>query len=141
MSSFANLWNADRRAVQEVENDIDEELAFHLQLQTEENIAAGMSPADARASAQKRFGSVQKYAAQAWRIDMAHQFTLQRIAIIGLVVLAAICGWLWLQISHLNGQNSQLLQLVQQAAAQDKPVTESSFPIDMSPEEIREFAK
>jgi putative ABC transport system permease protein len=38
--------------------ELSEELQFHLERQTEENIARGMSPEDARAAAQVSFGSV-----------------------------------------------------------------------------------
>jgi putative ABC transport system permease protein len=41
-------------------NDIDRELRSHLDLQTEANIRAGMSPADARAHALRSFGKVER---------------------------------------------------------------------------------
>ena len=45
---------APRRA----ERELDEELAFHLERETQRQIAAGLSPGDARARALARFGSV-----------------------------------------------------------------------------------
>jgi putative ABC transport system permease protein len=45
-----------RRAVK---REIDEELRFHLEQRTTENLAAGMSPEDAAREARKRFGNVQ----------------------------------------------------------------------------------
>src|ERR1700737_4849512 len=44
-----------RRAV---EQDLDDELAFHLQHQVERNLAAGMPPAEARLAAQREFGNL-----------------------------------------------------------------------------------
>ena len=41
-----------------VERDLDDELAFHLEQETRKQIAAGASPAEARARAIARFGSV-----------------------------------------------------------------------------------
>jgi predicted permease len=41
-----------------VEHELDEELAFHIERETQKHIAAGMSPADARTLARSRFGSV-----------------------------------------------------------------------------------
>jgi hypothetical protein len=38
--------------------ELSEELQFHLERQTEENIASGMSPEQARAAARANFGSV-----------------------------------------------------------------------------------
>jgi len=42
-----------------VKREIDEELRFHLEQRTAENIAAGMSPEAAAQEARKRFGNVQ----------------------------------------------------------------------------------
>src|SRR5678815_3144335 len=41
-----------------VERELDEELAFHIERETKKHLADGLSPADARARAQARFGSV-----------------------------------------------------------------------------------
>ena len=41
-----------------VERELDEELAFHLERETQKHIASGLSPAEARARARARFGSV-----------------------------------------------------------------------------------
>jgi predicted permease len=41
-----------------VEGELDEELAFHIERETQKHIADGFSPADARARARLRFGSV-----------------------------------------------------------------------------------
>jgi hypothetical protein len=43
---------------QELDKDLSEELAFHIQQETEENIAAGMSAEDAHYAALRRFGGV-----------------------------------------------------------------------------------
>jgi hypothetical protein len=42
-----------------VKRVIDEELRFHVEQRTTENIAAGMSPKEATREARKRFGNVQ----------------------------------------------------------------------------------
>jgi predicted permease len=41
-----------------VERELDEELAFHIERETQKHVANGVSPADARARARARFGSV-----------------------------------------------------------------------------------
>ena len=43
----------------EVKREIDEELRFHLELRTAENITAGMAPEEAAREARRRFGNVQ----------------------------------------------------------------------------------
>jgi predicted permease len=43
---------------EELEEEIDEELRFHVAMRTQENIARGMSPSEAAREAQRRFGNV-----------------------------------------------------------------------------------
>jgi hypothetical protein len=45
-------------APRRVDRELDEELAFHIERETHEHIAAGLSPAEARARARARFGPV-----------------------------------------------------------------------------------
>ncbi len=49
------VWRGDK-----VHEEIDEELQFHLEMRTEENIRRGMSPEKARRSAEDRFGQVRR---------------------------------------------------------------------------------
>ncbi|HEX5836170.1 MAG TPA: ABC transporter permease, partial [Pyrinomonadaceae bacterium] len=49
-------------------NDIDRELRSHLDLQTEANIAAGMSPAEARTHALRSFGKMERAADAAYDV-------------------------------------------------------------------------
>src|SRR5688572_2561049 len=43
-----------------MEQDLDRELAFHLDMLTEQNVQAGMSPIDARRAAVQHFGAVER---------------------------------------------------------------------------------
>src|SRR5688572_21034481 len=45
-------------APRRVERELSEELAFHVERETRKHIEAGLSPADARARALARFGSI-----------------------------------------------------------------------------------
>jgi putative ABC transport system permease protein len=47
------------------EQRLDEEIRFHVDMQTEKNLALGMSPADARAAALRSFGGRDKWAEEA----------------------------------------------------------------------------
>jgi predicted permease len=53
--SVASLFGSSRK-----ERELDEELAFHLLRETEENVARGMTPEEARRAALVRFGGVEK---------------------------------------------------------------------------------
>jgi putative ABC transport system permease protein len=44
-----------------VERELEEELAFHLERETDKNIARGMAPVDARREAYRRFGGVERH--------------------------------------------------------------------------------
>src|SRR5262245_61701106 len=44
----------------EMEHELDEELRYHLEQQTEQNIRLGMDPEEARYAAQKAFGGVEQ---------------------------------------------------------------------------------
>ncbi len=61
MNPIFKIWSKLRPLWQrrEVKREIDEELRFHLEQRTAENIAAGLSPEDAEREARKRFGNLQ----------------------------------------------------------------------------------
>jgi hypothetical protein len=54
MNPFKKLFR-----ISAIQQEIDEELRFHIEQRTAENIAAGMTPAEAGREARKRFGNVQ----------------------------------------------------------------------------------
>jgi predicted permease len=58
--------------------DVDDELAFHLEMRVERNIALGMSPADARREAIERFGDVDSVRAALVTHDRRKHTTRQR---------------------------------------------------------------
>ncbi len=61
MKPFRTIWLRIRTLWQrrEVKREIDEELRFHLEQRTAENIAAGMTPEEAAREARRRFGNLQ----------------------------------------------------------------------------------
>lgn len=61
MNVLKTIWRRLRSPGQrrEVKQEIDEELRFHLEQRTAENIAAGMTPVEAESEARKRFGNLQ----------------------------------------------------------------------------------
>jgi macrolide transport system ATP-binding/permease protein len=61
MNIVRTIWMKLRSAWQRrgVKREIDEELRFHLEQRTAENLAAGMAPEDAAREARKRFGNLQ----------------------------------------------------------------------------------
>src|SRR5260370_842708 len=61
MNSLRNLWRWLRSLgkVKTVKREIDDELRFHIEQRTAENLAQGMTADEAARMARKRFGSVQ----------------------------------------------------------------------------------
>jgi putative ABC transport system permease protein len=61
MNPFHTIWLKFRSLGQRrvVKQEIDEELRFHIEQRTAENVAAGMSPQDAAQEARRRFGNAQ----------------------------------------------------------------------------------
>ncbi|MDQ3816963.1 MAG: permease prefix domain 1-containing protein, partial [Acidobacteriota bacterium] len=43
-----------------IHREIDEELRFHIEMRTEENVRAGMTPEEARRDAERRFGRLSR---------------------------------------------------------------------------------
>src|SRR6185437_10812343 len=63
--------------------DVDDELAFHLEMRVERNVALGMSPADARREAVERFGDVGSIRASLVAHDHRKQATTRRAELLG----------------------------------------------------------
>jgi putative ABC transport system permease protein len=63
--------------------NVTDEVAFHLEMRTQELIDAGMDPAQARAEARRRFGDVREVTAATRREDHRARATQRRAAAIG----------------------------------------------------------
>jgi len=62
------LRGEDRGGERRLEREVDEELGFHLEMRTRENLAAGMVPEEARRRAHARFGELERVRRQGWDI-------------------------------------------------------------------------
>jgi hypothetical protein len=78
--TLRDLWLRIRAlaAPRTVDRELDEELAFHLEMETRKLIASGQTPAGARALARARFGPAS--AADACRDAQGHRIHRQRTA-------------------------------------------------------------
>ena len=67
MMLFMKRWRKRLRALvhtDAVDRELDEELAFHLEMETEKYVRAGLSPDEARRKARLAFGAVRKHTAE-----------------------------------------------------------------------------
>jgi hypothetical protein len=81
----------DPRPVRAVEQEIRDELDFHLKMRELENVRAGMPADEARRDAARRFGDFGRIYQACRRIDLGERIMLQRIqAALTVVLLAAV---------------------------------------------------
>jgi predicted permease len=63
-----------------VEGEIDAELEFHLETESERLVAAGLSPEAARIAARRRFGDMRRTRAELARIDRGRRMKTKRVS-------------------------------------------------------------
>jgi len=81
----------DPREPREVDDDLDDEFEFHLQMLQREEEAAGASPVAARAAAERRFGDIERVRRACRRIALWERTMIQRFnAVLTIVLLAAV---------------------------------------------------
>jgi len=76
------LWKILGGGSEELELQVDEELKAHLEMLVEEQVAAGMSPVQARAAARKRFGDYGRVRAEGIRIRRGNEKRWRRADIL-----------------------------------------------------------
>lgn len=135
MSGLGLAWrrrSADGRPKSELERDIRDELEGHLALAAAELERQGLSPQDARAEAEKRFGDLAAVVAEVERVHLMQRLVLHwpMLAALALAVLS-LGVVLWQQ--HVMKRQSESLvarlesRLVAATAAAPPPLTADAF--------------
>lgn len=129
----------DPRPIAEIDEEIREELAFHLEMCTLENLSAGMSLQDAERDALQRFGDLEKTRRACRRIVVGDRIMLQRIqAGLTVVLLLAV---IYLGFALYRGQlaneaalarMAETLERIADNRAGNEAVTEPAS-VDSSP--------
>jgi hypothetical protein len=88
------LWPRDARSASDVEAEVREELAGHLERLAEDEQRAGAEPDEARRLAAARFGDLDAYAAECRRIDLGDRLLVRRALVGACAALLAACGYL-----------------------------------------------
>jgi hypothetical protein len=110
----AYLRTPDARPVQEIENEILDELQFHLDMRTGDNLRSGMSPEEARADARSRFGDFHRIRRACRRTLLGERIMLQRIQTALTIVLLAAVVFLGLQFYYWQAaQKTAMAHLLQ----------------------------
>src|SRR5215470_15626969 len=77
MNILLQIWQIWRRLLSLLrrrrhEREMEEEMRFHLEMQTEQNLASGMAAEDARYAAQRQFGNqtwLKEASREMWRLN------------------------------------------------------------------------
>ena len=97
-----------------VEREIEEQLRFHIEMRTRDNLIAGMTPDDARADALHRFGDLGQVKAECREISRQMPGRAQAKVINGLTWLMLGCGatlYLTGQFANVRGVGRVLMMI------------------------------
>lgn len=126
------LWPGDDRPTKEIDDEIAEELRFHLEMLAEQCEREGMEPASARRRAAERFGDFDRVLRRC-RVEKQGEVPmlrrLQAALVCGLLVAVAIVGWQQWVIADrvggtllvMNGFSDQLSELKAMLVRLDGP--------------------
>jgi len=89
----------------EIANEVEAELRFHVQLRTQANIEKGMSPSEAELAAQQSFGDFDQIKASCCEIKRDFPFDLKRMRMGIYIALACLAGGVALVAVNLPHHN------------------------------------
>jgi len=110
----------DPRSEAEIEADIAEEIAFHLEEAERELREAGESADAARALAKERFGDIDRYKHEMKRIALRERTMLQRINLVLMIVVILVVGAVSAQVYITQRYNTLALQEITNQIAEMK---------------------
>jgi hypothetical protein len=114
----------DARPMRVVDREIVDELEFHLDMRTLENVGAGMSADEARQDALRRFGDFERIHKTCRQTLLGERIMLQRLqAILTLVLLVAI---IFMGVALYRGQSANETATAQIMEKLDKITTAGS---------------
>jgi hypothetical protein len=123
----------------DIERDIDDEIAFHLEMRERDLVEAGLSESDARRAAQDRFGDVVRVKDKCRKVKLGERVMLQRLHVVLLaVLLAAVVGIGWqsiaaqttahAEIGRMSAEIRQLTSALEASAAVSSTSTHLAGP-------------
>lgn len=146
----------DNRSIAQIDQEILDELGFHIEMRTQANIEAGVPPAEARAAAMRRFGDVERIRATCRKTQLGERIMLQRLqTALTLVLLLAVAAMAYQSYRAQRANEAALADVGQALKAlaeqpagapgwyADRPVVAEAFPktgakeVDPASTEIR----
>jgi len=108
----------DSRPIRQVEQEILDELDFHIEMRTLDNINAGMSPPTARQDAVNRFGDFRRIHQACRRTILGERIMLQRIqAVLTIILLLAV---VFIGLEFYRWQETQQATMTQMTKTLDR---------------------
>jgi RNA polymerase sigma-70 factor (ECF subfamily) len=123
----------DPRPIRAVEQEIRDELAFHIEMRTLDNVRAGLSAEQAREDALRRFGNFQRIERTCRRVLLGERIMLQRVQavltvlLLGAVVYLAANFYAWQQ--KQEAATACLLEKLDQVAKQPAAKVPPQFEV------------
>lgn len=110
----------DMRGGDEIENELDEEFAFHLEQSARDLRNEGRSSTEAQREARARFGDIETIKRDCKRIAMKERIMLQRINLALMIVVLIVVGLVSVQMFTTQSYNTLALQAITADLAQMK---------------------
>lgn len=102
----------ERRTESQIDADLDEEFAFHLEMRSRENIETGCDPDLARSRAMTSFGSIESIKRQCRRIALEERLMLQRINLVVMLMVLVVVMLVGVQVFLTQRHNTLALQAI-----------------------------
>jgi hypothetical protein len=102
----------DRRSEPQIEDDLEDEFAFHLEQRARALIEEGNDPAASRGLARARFGDVERIKRQCKRIAMEERIMLQRVNVVMMGVVMLMVIGVGLHVMITQRYNTLALQAI-----------------------------
>ena len=112
----------------EIDAEIREELEFHLEMRTEENIAAGMSLEEARRDAQQRFGDFETHRTACRRITLWPSLIVARLQTALVVVLIGVVVYQGMLLLRLQKKHHAQIESLRQMVVDVQAASDSTSP-------------
>jgi hypothetical protein len=118
------LPSIDSRAIGDLEQEIIDELEFHISMRADENIRCGMPPEEAHEAALRRFGDFERVRQQCRRALIGERMMWQRIQMVLSVVLLIAVAVLAAQVYSGQRDNRESLVRISNSLRQlaERPI-------------------
>jgi hypothetical protein len=110
------------------EDEVDEELMFHLRSLVDDNVARGMSSDEAWRNARERFGSLRRYSEACRGASFGNRLRWWGLPALGLLLVGVLAGWVLREVRSLREAQVTILEAQSQMKDDAPPSAPDSEP-------------